>query len=110
MFYRFLIIASSFVPLEILKNQKGSWVEIQAKGKLTKSINFFFMSLFAVLNPLVLWQISPSGVRLFAGAASVSMTASKILAHIPLWVRNPYFSGVQVYFYSNMHTVSVGST
>lgn len=68
------------------------------------------MSLFAVLNPLVLWKISPSGVILFARAASVSVTASKILAHIPVWVRNLYFSGVQVYFYSNMHTVSIGST
>lgn len=42
MFYRFLIIASSLVPLKKnLKNQKGNWVEIRARGKLTKSINFF---------------------------------------------------------------------
>lgn len=46
------------------ENQKGSWVEIQAKGKLTKSINFFQWFL-SVLNPLVLWKISPSGVILF---------------------------------------------
>ena len=41
MFYTFLIIASSFIPLKKVKNQKGIWIEIQAKGKLTKSINFF---------------------------------------------------------------------